>query len=552
VLILCTFVIYPLPPRAVRAARLVAAVGVLAALALLASDLPVVLPASRVERSLGQLVPGVALTLRADPAGITVAMLAGAVTLAALAEGGRRPVERAGLVLCLTATCLAALAGNTVLLLGGLELGNVGAVLLAAGAGPLGRRARAGLAVQHIAALGLLAASVQLQNGVGTTDLSALPARALTWWTVAAPWALAGSVRLLGAAGLPSVAGARPSSSWTAVAAAPAGLIVLLRLDEASGDAGLPALLAAVMVGGGIAVGVVAAIEALRRHAVPAAAGRALGVAAAGPVIVLAGVVTQPERLGVAATGLALVLTLATAPAWGAGGEEGSGRAAAWLRAAALAAAGGLPLGVGTTALILGAGAALPQGALGAAAGTGVAATGLLTAAAGAAAARSALAAAPQARGWGRPRIDAVLPLAVTAVLGLLPGIALGGIIDPLADAGSAGVVDAGAVQGAGGGWAGGYLEVAAIVALVAAVSAAVIEGLAAPSPEPAEPGPAPPPLDQAWPGLRLRLGRLGARGRTVADRGTEALGNVDRWLVTQPGLVVVLVGVAVCLFVFR
>jgi len=552
VLIVCTLALYPLPPRAVRAARLLAAVGVVAALALLAGDLPVVLPASRVERSLGDLVPGVALTLRADPAGITVAMLAGAVTLAALAEGGRRPAERAGLLLCLTASCLAALAGNTVLLLGGLELGNVGAVLLAAGAGPLGRRARVGLAVQHVAALGLLAASVQLQKGVGTTDLSALPARALTWWNVAAPWALAGSVRLLGAAGLPSTPGERPSSSWAAVAAAPAGLIVLLRLDEAAGDAGLPALIAGIMVAGGIAVGAAAAIEALRRHAVPAAAGRALGVAAAGPVIVLAGVVTQPARLGVAATGLALVLALATAPAWGAGGEEGSGRAAAWLRAAALAAAGGLPLGVGTTALILGAGAALPQGPLGAAAGTGVAATGLLSAAAGAAAARSALAAAPRTRAWGRPRVDALLPLAAAAVLGLLPGLALGGIIDPLADAGSAGVVDAGAVQGAGGGWAGGYLEVAALVVLVAAASAAVIEGLAAPAAEPVAPGPAPPSLDQAWPGLRLRLGRLGVRGRTAADRGTAALGSVDRWLVTQPGLVLVLAGVAVCLFVFR
>jgi len=576
VLIVCTLALYPLPPRAVRAARLLAAVGVVAALALLAGDLPVVLPASRVERSLGDLVPGVALTLRADPAGITVAMLAGAVTLAALAEGGRRPAERAGLLLCLTASCLAALAGNTVLLLGGLELGNVGAVLLAAGAGPLGRRARVGLAVQHVAALGLLAASVQLQKGVGTTDLSALPARALTWWNVAAPWALAGSVRLLGAAGLPSTPGARPGEVAAAsevvftslpgpreveavalgdggiIAAAPAGLIVLLRLDEAAGDAGLPALIAGIMVAGGIAVGAAAAIEALRRHAVPAAAGRALGVAAAGPVIVLAGVVTQPARLGVAATGLALVLALATAPAWGAGGEEGSGRAAAWLRAAALAAAGGLPLGVGTTALILGAGAALPQGPLGAAAGTGVAATGLLSAAARAAAARSALAAAPRTRAWGRPRVDALLPLAAAAVLGLLPGLALGGIIDPLADAGSAGVVDAGAVQGAGGGWAGGYLEVAALVVLVAAASAAVIEGLAAPAAEPVAPGPAPPSLAQAWPGLRLRLGRLGVRGRTAADRGTAALGSVDRWLVTQPGLVLVLAGVAVCLFVFR
>jgi hypothetical protein len=505
-----------------------------------------------VERSVGDLVPGVTLTLRADPSGLVVALLACAVTLTALLEGGRRPVERAGLLLCLTASCLAALAGNTVLLFGGLELGNVGAVLLAAGAGPLGRRARLGLAAQHVAALGLLVASVTLQSGVGTTDLSALPAKATTWWNVTAPWALAGGVRLAAAAGLPSAPGERPSSSWAAVAAAPAGLIALLRLDQAAGEVGLPAGLTALMVACGIAVGVAAAIEALRRHALPAAAGRALAVAAACPVVVLAGVVTQPERLGVAATGLVLVLVLATAPAWGAGGDEGSGRAAAWLRAAALAAAGGLPLGLGTTALLLGAGAALPQGAFGAAAGTGVAAIGVLSAAAGAAAARSALAAAPRSRAWGRPRFDALIPLAASALLGLLPGIALGGVIGPLADAGSPGVVDAGAVQGAGGGWAGGYLEVAAIVVLIAAASAAVIEGLAAPPPEPGTPAPAPPPLEQAWPALRGRLSGLSLRGRIAAGRGTEALATVDRWLVTQPGLVVVLAGIAVCLFVFR
>jgi hypothetical protein len=552
VLLAATLALYPLPPRATRAARLVSVAAVLAALVLLASDLPVVLPAGRVERSLGDFVPGVALVLRADPAGLTVAMLAAAVTLMALAEPRRLPVERAGLLLCLTGTCLAALAGNAVLLFGGLELGNVGAVLLAAGAGPLGRRARLGLALQHIAALGLLAASIELQHGVGTTDLSALPARAMTWWTVTAPWALAGGVRLLGAAGLPGAPGQRASSSWTAVAAAPTGLIVLLRLSEAAGDAGLPALLAGTMVAAGLAVGAGAAVEALRRHALPTAAGRALGVAAAGPVIALAGVVTQPARLGIAATGLALVLTLAAAPAWGAGGEEESGRAAAWLRAAALAAAGGLPLGVGTTALIMGAGAALPQGPLGAAAGTGVAAIGLLTAAAGAAAARSALAAAPRATAWGRPRLDALLPLAAGAVLGLLPGLALGGVINPLADAGSTGVVDAGAVQGAGGGWPGGYLEVAALVAVIAAASAAAIEGMAAPGPEPRVPGPAPPALAEAWPELRLRLGRLSSRGLDAAGRGTRALGSVDRWLVTQPGLVVVLAGAAACLFIFR
>jgi hypothetical protein len=552
VLVAATLALFPLPPRAARTARLLSLAAVLAALALLASVLPVVLPSGRVERSLGDLVPGVALVLRADPAGLTVAILACAVTLLALAEPRRNPVERAGLMLCLTASCLAALAGNAVLLFGGLELGNVGAILLAAGAGPLDRRARLGLALQHAAALGLLAAAIELQNGVGTTDLSVLPARAVSWGTVATPWALAGAVRLLGAAGLPSAPGQRPSSSWAAVAAAPTGLIVLLRLSEAAGDAGLPLLVAGTMVAAGLAIGVVGAVEALRRHALPTAAGRALAFAAAGPVIALAGVVTQPARLGVAATGVALVLVLAAAPAWGAGGEEGSGRAAVWLRAVALAAAGGLPLGIGTTSLIMGAGAALPQGPLGAVAGTGVAATGLLTAAAGAAAARSTLASAPAGLAWGRPRLDALLAVVAGAVLGLLPGLALGAIVDPLADAGTAGVVDAGAVQGAGGGWPGGYLELAALLAVVAAASAAAIEGVAAPGREPSRPGTPPPPLVEAWPSLQVRLLGLATHGLAAAARGIQALVSVDRWLVTQPGLVVVLAGAAACLVIFR
>ena len=526
--------------------------AVVAVLALLASDLPVVLPAAHVERSLGVLVPGVELVLRADPTGVTVALLAAAVTLAALAESRRHPVERAGLLLCLTGSCLAALAGNAVLLFGGLELGNVGALLLAAGAGPIQRRDRLGLALQHAAALGLLLAALQLQNGVGTTDLSAVPAGSMHWWNVGLPWAVAGSVRILAAAGLPGAPGRRASSSWTAVAAAPTGLVVLMRLSETAGPTGLPGWLSGLMVAAGLVAGGAGAVEALRRHALPAAAGRALGVAAAGPVIVLAGVATQPARIGVAATGLALILTLATAPAWGAGGEEGTGRAAAWVRAAALAAAGGLPLGVGTTALVMGAGAALPQGPLGAAAGTGVAGIGLLTAAAGAAAARSALAAAPAGEGWGRPRIDVLLVLGGGAVLGLLPGLALGGLIDPIAGAGSSGVVDAAAVQGSGGGWAGGYLELAAILALIAAASAAAIQGVAAPDAEPGAPALPAPPLPAPLRGLAERLTGNAARALATGRRGVAGLASVDRWRVTQPGLVVVLAGAALCLFIFR
>jgi hypothetical protein len=540
-----------MPARSVREARMVAIAVVVAVLALLVSDLPAVFPAGRVEHSLGDFVPGVALVLRADPPGLMVAMLAAAAALAALAEHPRAPVERSALLLCLAGSCIAALAGNSVLLFGGLELGNVAAMLLVAAAGPLSTRARVGVALQHLCALGLLAATVQLQTGVGTTDLSALPTYALGW-NVAWPWALAGGARLLAATGLPSVPGQRASCAWAAVAAAPAGLIVLLRLSAAAGDGGPPWLLGGLLVAIGLALGVGGAVAALRQRDLPTAAGRALAVAAAGPVIAMTGVVTQPARLGMAASGLALVLILAAAPAWGAGGEEGGGGAVAWVRAAALAAAGGLPLGVGTTALVLSAGAALPQGRLGAVAGAGVAVTGLLTAVAGAAAARSVLAGAPLARAWGRPRADALLAIAAGAVLGLFPGLATAGVIDPLAAAGSAGAVDAGAVQGAGGGWAGGYIELAALLAVVAALSAIAVEGRPAAllEPEPVAPPAAPGRVArEAWPG---RLDRLGGRALAVVGRGAGMLAAVDRWLVTQPGLVAVLAGVAACLFIFR
>jgi hypothetical protein len=371
-------------------------------------------------------------------------------------------------------------------------------------------------------------------------------------WNVAWPWALAGAARLLASTGLPSAPGQRASCAWAAVAAAPTGLVVLLRLGAAAGDAGPPGSLAGLLVAGGLALGLVGAVEALRCHAQPTAAGRALAVAAAGPVIALTGVVTEPPRVGMAAAGLALVLLLAAAPAWGAGGREGSGGAAVWARAAALAAAGGLPLGVGTTALVLGAGAALPQGALGAIAGTGVAAVGLLSAAAGAAAARSVLAAAPPGRGWGRPRPDALLILAGGAVLGLFPGLAAAGVIDPLAAAGSAGAVDAGAVQGAGGGWAGGYVGLAAVLVALAVASATALQRLPALVPE-AEPSPPPPPPPRrAWPVPVERLAGLGGSAWSVVGRGAEMLAGVDRWLVVQPGLLLVLAGAAACLLIFR
>src|SRR5258708_33122945 len=102
-------------------------------------------------------------------------------------------------LLWLSGAGVAGLAGNAVVLFAGMEVGNVGALLLAGDR----TRARPGprlrFAVQHGAALGLLAAAIQLQNGSQTTDFAALPAGAGGPGASAAPRAVDGAGRRLGA-----------------------------------------------------------------------------------------------------------------------------------------------------------------------------------------------------------------------------------------------------------------------------------------------------------------------------------------------------------------
>ncbi len=153
---------------------------------------------------------------------------------------------------------------------------------------------------------------------------------------------------------------------------------------------------------------------------------------------------------------------------------------------------------------------------------------------------------------WGRPRVDALLVLGAGRCSVCSPASPSAWSSTRSPGPGRAGVVDAGAVQGAGGGWAGGYLELAALLALVAAASAAAIQGIAAPAAERGASAPASAPLPAP---LRHVAGRLAgdvARALAAARRGVAALASVDRWLVTQPGLVVVVAGAALCLVIFR
>lgn len=547
VLFVAALACYLLPRRMSRSARLLAMLAVAAAAALLLSDATLILPSARVERNLGDFAPGVPLVARADPASLVVCMLASGIALLALAERRRQPLERSALLLCLAGTYIAALAGNAVLLFGGIEIADVGALLLAAGASArLRLRARVAYAIQSVAGLGLLIAAVSLQESLQTSDFSAIPATAVGWG-LAGPWAFTGAVRLLAPAGLPGRAGRAASTAWLPVGAVPCGLLVLLRLVQVTGTQ-LATGVADLLIAGGLAAALLGAASAARSWRVPAAAGRGLAVAMAGEAVALAGAGTAAALAGMAALVLALVLGLAAAPAWGAGGDEGSGSAAAWARAMALAAMGGLPAGYGTAAVLLGTGSVAAAGFPSSVVAVFLGAAAIAAAGAGAMAARAALAAqAPGGRARG-PRPDAVLVLGVGVLAALLPGLAQSAFVERVASvAGSLqGAVDVATTRLPGAGWAGGYLTLALIVALLTAWSASALAGRGGAERPETLPAPAPAPT----------IAAASMPGRTLvvrnAERATRWLGTADAWLVDQPGLALVVAGVIACLFIFR
>jgi hypothetical protein len=539
---------YLLPRRMSGWARLVAMLAAAAAGALLLSDATLILPSSRVERDLGQFAPGVPLMARADPPALVICLLASAVALLALAERRRQPLERCALLLCLAGTFVASLAGSAVLLFGGIEIADVGALLLAAGASPrLRLRARVAFAVQSASSLGLLVAAVSLQSSLQTSDLSAIPASAVGWG-IAGPWAFTGAMRLFAPAALPGRPGRAASTAWLPVAAIPCGLLVLLRLVQVTGTQ-LAVGVADLLVAVGLAAALLGAVRAARAWRVPAAAGRGLAVAMAGEAVTLSGVGSAAALSGMAAIAFALVLGLAAAPAWGAGGDEGSGRGAAWVRALALAGMGGLPVGFGTTAVLLGTGSVAAQGLPRSAVAVFLGGIAVLCAVVGALAARAALASAPPSGRVRGPRPDAALVVGVSFAAALLPGLVQSLFVERVASvAGSVqGALDFATARVPGAAWPGGYLSIAVLVALVTAGSATTVVGRRWPAREVGVP---------AGVGRSLRAGAatFPARGRLARSlsRATRGLAAVDGWLVEQPGLGLVVVGVVACLFIFR
>jgi hypothetical protein len=565
---------YLLPAPWRRTRRLLSA-GVLVLVGWAALSIAAITTNGPIVTTFGQAVSGVQLTLRADQTGLALVLIALVATFFALGAADRRPGEEAALLVTAAGAALAALAGNVVMLFAGAEIASLGGLLLAtAGRERVSRGAAAAFTIQHVFALGLLVAAVQLIVTTGTSDPYAVPPGAVGL-AVALPWGLAGAGRLLAAGWWPGAAGGRSTRSWLAIGAVPCGAAALLRLGAATGGAEDPGF-TVVLATFGTAAALWGAVAAWRWKHESRRAGRALLTASAGTLVVIAGL---PGGAGGFAAGVvALELALLAAPAWSRPTlPSRSGRA---LAATALAAAGGLPIGFGTTAVVLELGAIASLGrpyvplllALGMAA--------VVAAGGGLVAARQAigLAALParqaevasELSGDGEvsslresphagegasppgllrravlPRPDAAVALALGAAAALLPGVVGALLLGPLVGSDAPVAIDAATLHGPGGPWPGGYLSLALLVVLLGVVSAGLALGVPFPHPAHGERGPRPRPAWVAVVGVRRALGPP-ARG---LGRG---LARVDAWLVTQPGLVFTVVAALAALIGFH
>ncbi|MFN2568349.1 MAG: hypothetical protein ABR564_01950 [Candidatus Dormibacteria bacterium] len=555
-------IVRALPDRVLRAGRALCALLTALSLAALLWAAASVFSGGHVDQVLGEPVPGVALALRADGPALVVACLASVAALVALVNPRLPRSDLCGLMVCLLGALICALAAGLTGLFAGLEVGNLGALLLMGGGSHrMSRRALAAFAVQHVASLGVLVVAVDLQVSRGSTDLGALAVVPLGAGQLL-PWLLAGSVRVLAPAAGGDPVYRRTHFVWMGVAAVPSGLVVLLRLAQAT-DGHLMAPLPLVVGLCASTVALYGSLVALRCHREAAAAGRGLCIATSGMTVAAFSVTGDAGHEALAALAVALVLSLISAPAWNSRHITERGR---WLAAMGLLAAGGLPLGFGTTAVLLGLDAVTFRGLPGA----------LLLLLLGPSAALAGVAAGLAAR----HRLTALIPnpddeppppvrweggvgLALSCAGALLPGLAVSWVVGPLAGADVA-ATDAGAVRGPGGGWSGGYVAAAVILALAMVGSALVLIG-ALPraarhlhSPVGGHPRPSgatsrrrtatPRTADGSSPG-HLRgwdapLVWLGAARRHVII--------VDRWLVGQPQLLWVLAGIAVSAFMLR
>jgi hypothetical protein len=515
--------------------RWAAIVAIAGTLALLSFDAAPVVAGGRILASFGQAMPGVQYLVRADSIGVTVAVAAtGAALLTLLSRRALEPRRVPGLLLCVLGSVVAALAGNAVMLFGGVELANIGtfAMLTAPGVRP-GRAALSTLVLEHAGALGLLAAAANLQASVGTSDFSALPGGVVTA-AVAVPWALGATARLVTPAIAPLRSGVT-TAAWAATAAVPTGALLLLRLREAAGGVqplgGTMALAIA-----GVLVAAAGAAILVRSQRSSARAGRGLCLAAAGPVIALAGI-SQPVAATAMAAGIgALEIAAAASVLWERAADTVRQRA---LAAAALVAVSGLPLGFGATAVVLELSAVVGLGRPGfpLLLGLGLAALATAGGAVRVACGVVCRSGATTRVVTGLPAPIGLLALAAAAAGTVVPGTYVGWLNAALGTPGTLADAGAAAVSGPAGGWPGGYFAAAALVLAATVLAALSLSGVAIEAKEPvagavvASAGPLP---------VRLATARRARRAMRAVE---NAVPLVDAWAAQQPQLPLIAAG---------
>ncbi|HEV3274991.1 MAG TPA: hypothetical protein VG299_09030 [Candidatus Dormibacteraeota bacterium] len=531
-LIAAAIVVFALSLRQATLARLVAGAGIAATVGLLAVEAAFLNGSGRIETSLGMPVAGIAYLLRLDLPGATLGLAASVAGLLILLERERQTREVSALLVCVAGTLVAALAGNVVMLAGGVEIAGVGTLLMtSATRGRPGRGGLVAISLEHLASLGLVVAGVQLLSTAGTTDFAVIPAGALGA-TVAGPWAAAGVMRLLSPAFVPIRGSRVPTAAWATTGAIPCGAVVLLRLREAAAGPLPESITIALAAVGGVGA-LLAMCIALRRSDVPVITGRALCIIAAAPVVALTGIAGAAAGAAVAAGIGAVMLATALTPAWE---HISRGRGGAALAAFSLGAAGSLPIGFGITALILELSATVSIGRPGAALLGALGLAGVLGAAAAIQAGSRILTSPADAKASRYPSVLGAVAVVVSLFAAVLPATTATSVLTALSAGGLTEPIGAAAIRTSAGDWSGGYIVVAFVIVAAGVWALATLAGWAVVTgPTSRERAP-----DAAARPLGLGVAR---RLRPAAVRGSAWLHQVDDWLVVQPQLVIVLGG---------
>ena len=518
--------------RGERWGRALGVVAAAAAAGMLASEIRVVAAQGSLDATFGTPVPGTDFLFHADSTGVVLGIMAAVAAMLALLDAEHSRGRVGAILLCAAGGCGAAVGGNVVMLVAGLEAASVGALLLM----PRGRRVSRGAGLTYalmlLASLGLVGAAAELTVSVGTSDLGAVEVGAVTA-AVAIPWALAGAAALIAPALAPSGAGL----GWAAIGAIPCGAAVLLRLRGLAGT--LPLSVIVVLAVAGSLVALWGALVAGRARGEPATTGRGLLLILAGIAISVVGISAEAGGTATAAALVALELSAAASPLWSATPSSQTRRR---LGALALLVAGNLPLGFGLSAAILAAGAAVSLGLAGGALTLAICASAVVGAAGSIAAAHQLV------RVGGLDGGSPISPLSGAAlgaslVAGLIPGVVGAWVVSPLSPARFAVSADAAVVRVPQGGWAGGYVLVAATWLAVVATAGSVLAGRT-PATLAREAPRADPPR-AAWVGA-LSLWRPLRRPVALALGGA---GSLDRWLLSQPKLPMVLVAALLAVF---